>query len=179
MVAREVAIERGQPLEHVVVRVLPAPGHPELAIGAVGPWGVRVVNDGLARALGIAPATIDALASLELRQVARQQRAAGAPDPTGFAGDTVILVDEGMATGATARAAVAIARAGGAAKVVVAAAVASPETAERLEREVDALVVPMTPEPFVSVGYWYDRFPDISDGDVRRLLSPRHLLTVA
>jgi putative phosphoribosyl transferase len=166
----------GAPLDVLVVRKLGVPGRPELAMGAVaaagaGGRGVRVLNHGIIQALGISPLTLDAVTAVERRVVERRARLLR-PNlpPLDLSGKTVLLVDDGIATGATARAAVRVARAAGASRVVYAAPVGPTDAVEALARECDRVVVPLQPDPFLAVGHWYDSFEEVPEGAVRRLL---------
>jgi putative phosphoribosyl transferase len=175
-VAAQVARTLGAPLDVLVVRKLGVPGHAELAMGAVASGGVCVLNDGILSGLGITPETVEATRALERRQVeVRERLFRGERAPLDLRGRTAVLVDDGIATGATMRAAVAVARAAGARRVVVAAPVGAQETVRLLRREADAVIVPHQPEPFVAVGYWYEHFEEVLDGTVRRILESTRL----
>ena len=170
-VGYEVARALGGELDLMLVRKLGAPGQPELAMGAIASGGVRVLNPGVVATLGVDEAAIEAVAADEAEELRRRERAYRGERPwPGLAGRTVILVDDGIATGATMRAAVAAARAQGPAEIVVAAPVAPPDTVEQLRGEADAVVVPETPEPFYAIGQWYVAFPQLTDEEVRALL---------
>jgi putative phosphoribosyl transferase len=171
-VADRVAMAIDAPLDVIVVRKLGVPFQPELAMGAVGEGSVRVLDDDVVRAAGV---TQEELADVESRERAEVDRRArryrdGAP-PIPLSGRTAIVVDDGMATGATARAACLVARAHGAAHVVMAVPVASGHAMARLRQVSDALVVLEQPEPFFAVGLWYQRFDQTADGDVVSLLA--------
>jgi len=174
-VAAVVAEELDVPLDVLVVRKLGAPGHPELAMGAVGERGVRVVNDDVVRGLGV-PAEDFVEADLreraEVADRARRFRGAAAMTPLG--GRTALVVDDGVATGATMAAACEVARALGAASVVVAVPVASREALTRLRRAADEVVCLGAPEPFFGVGRWYRDFRPTSDDEVVALLAEAH-----
>lgn len=175
-VAAEVARALGAPLDVLIVRKLGVPGHEELAMGAVAAAGaagrsVRVLNHGIVQALGISALTLDTVTAVERRVVERRARLLRPGLPTlDLRGKTVVIVDDGIATGATARACVRVARAAGAARVVFAAPVGPEETVLALARECDRVVVPETPEPFGSVGNWYLAFDEVPEGAVRRML---------
>jgi predicted phosphoribosyltransferase len=156
----------------MVVRKLGLPGHQELAMGAVGPCGARVINHEVVRLLRIPAAVIDAAASREQEEVERRERSyrRGLP-PQPMAGRSVILVDDGLATGASMRAAVACARASGTKRVTVAVPTGAHDTCEELRREVDETVCLSEPEPFVAVGQHYEDFTSTSDEEVRDLLA--------
>jgi predicted phosphoribosyltransferase len=155
-----------------LVRKLGVPGHEELAMGAVASGGVRVINEDVVRSLGIPEAVIDRVASKELIELSRREQAyrGNRPEPE-IRGRTIILVDDGLATGSTMRAAVQALRTKQPAKIVVAVPIAAPETCDALAREVDEMVCAVTPEPFYAVGLWYDDFDQTSDDDVRALLA--------
>lgn len=170
-VAFEVARGLDAPLDLLLARKLGVPGEEELAMGAVAEGGLQVLNDELVEALAIPPAQIARAAAAAGHEIERQARAYRDDRPTPeLRGRTVILVDDGLATGATMRAAVGVARAMGAARVVVAAPVAARETAELLAPLVDELVVVEMPEPFGAIGLWYDDFGPVGDDEVRAIL---------
>ena len=170
-VAYEVAKALAAPLDVFVVRKLGVPGHEELAMGAIASGGIRIVNRDVVRSLGIDAATIDRVAMAEQAELERREAAyrSGRP-PLDVAGATVILVDDGLATGSTMRAAVAAIREQGPDKVVVAVPVAAPPTRDELAREVDEIVCVATPEPFLAVGRFYEDFDQTTDDEVHALL---------
>jgi predicted phosphoribosyltransferase len=171
-VAFEVARALGAPLDVFVVRKLGVPGHEELAMGAVATGGVRVLNDEIVHGLRIPESEIEAVAARELWEVARRERLyRGEQAPLGVQGKTVILVDDGLATGATMRAAVRALKQQHPARIVVAVPTASRDTSEALEAEADEVACVITPEPFLAVGYWYDDFAQTTDSEVRDLLA--------
>ena len=171
-VGYEVARELGAPLDVFLVRKLGVPGHEELAMGAVATGGVRVLNDHVVSALGIPDYVIDAVAVWEERELARRERLyRGERPPPDVRGRTVILVDDGLATGATMHAAVRALREQRPARIVVAVPTASPETCERLKEEVDDVICAVTPEPFYAVSLWYENFSQTTDEEVRDLLA--------
>lgn len=169
-VAYEVARALRAPLDVFVARKLGVPGHEELAMGAVA-TGVRVLKDEIVRGLEIPDDVIDAVTVWERRELARRERLyrgdCPAPD---VRGRTVILVDDGLATGASMHAAVAALRQQGPARIVVAVPTAARETCEALRAEVDDVVCAITPEPFHAVGLWYEDFSQTTDDEVRELL---------
>ncbi len=171
-VGYEVAHALGVMLDVFVVRKLGVPGHEELAMGAVATGGVRVINESVVSALGIPEDVIDAVAAQEQLELARRERLYrdGRPTPD-VQGKTVILVDDGLATGATMQAAVRALRQQHPARIVVAVPVAAPETCEAVQAEVDEVVCAMTPEPFLAVGFWYEDFSQPTDDEVRDLLA--------
>jgi len=171
-VAFEVARVLDAPLDVFLVRKLGVPGHEELALGAIAQGGVRVLNAEVVRSLDIAPDTIEAVAAREGEELARRERAyRDDRPPLEVAGRTVILVDDGLATGASMRAAVAALRAAAAARIVVAVPVAAPETCDAVRAEVDEIVCAVTPEPFYAVGFWYADFAQTTDAEVHDLLA--------
>jgi predicted phosphoribosyltransferase len=168
----EVARALGAPLDVFLVRKLGVPGHEELAMGAVATAGVRVLNDEIVRGLGISEREIDAVVARELHELTRRERLyRGDCPPPDVAGRTVILVDDGLATGATMRAAVAALRRQPQARIVIAVPTASPDTCEALKAEADDVVCAITPEPFFAVGHWYEDFTQTTDDEVRELLA--------
>lgn len=171
-VADEVARGLGAPLDVFVVRKLGVPGQEELAMGAIATGGVRVVNHDVVRALGLTPEMLEEAAAAEGRELDRRQRSyrGQRPEPV-IAGRTVILVDDGLATGSTMRAAVAALRLQGPGRLVVAVPVAALAVCAELGREVDEIVCGATPEPFLSVGRFYDDFRQTSDEEVRERLA--------
>jgi putative phosphoribosyl transferase len=173
-VADEVARALGAPLDVFVVRKLGVPGSEELAMGAVATGGVRVLNDQLVNRLGIPDHLIDAVAVREGQELARRERLYRGGRPLLDVRDrTVILVDDGLATGATMRAAIAALRQLYPARIVVAVPTASPETCEEMRAEVDDVICAITPEPFQAVGRWYQDFAQTTDEEVQDLLTRR------
>jgi erythromycin esterase-like protein/predicted phosphoribosyltransferase len=171
-VAYEVARALGAPLDVFVVRKLGVPGHEELAMGAVATGGVRILNDQIVNRLGIPQYIIDAVAAREQQELARRERLyRGGRPPPDVRGRTVILVDDGLATGATMRAAVMALRQLRPARIVVAVPTASPESCEELKAAADDVVCAVTPEPFLAVGHWYGDFSQTTDEEVRDLLT--------
>jgi predicted phosphoribosyltransferase len=168
----EVAQALRAPLDVFIVRKLGVPGHDELAMGAIATGGVRVLNDDVVISLELEPEVIDAVAAREEKELARRERiyrgARPAPD---VRGRTVIVVDDGLATGSTMRAAVAALRKQGPARIVVAVPVAAPETCEEFKIEVDETVCAATPRMFNGVGRWYEDFSQTTDDEVHELLA--------
>lgn len=170
-VAYEIAEALDAPLDIFVVRKLGMPGHPEYAMGAIASGGIRVVSDDVIRWHGISPAAIEAVAREELAELERREREYRRGRPmTDLRGRTVILVDDGLATGSTMRAAVQAVRAHAPARVVVAVPVGAPSTCEEFGDITDETVCARTPEPFSAVGLWYRDFSQTSDDEVRALL---------
>jgi predicted phosphoribosyltransferase len=171
-VAYEVARALGAPLDVFIVRKLGVPGYEELAMGAVATGGVRVLNDELVRALSIPDYVIDAITAWEREELARRERLyRGDRPPPDVQDRTVILVDDGLATGATMHAAIAALRQQQPARIVVAVPTGSPRTCDALRAEVDDVICAITPEPFHSVGLWYKDFSQTTDDEVRELLA--------
>jgi putative phosphoribosyl transferase len=170
-VAYEVARALGAPLDVFLVRKLGVPGRKELAFGAIATGGVRLLNADVVRGLRIPPEVIDQIAAAERAELERREREyrGNRPAPDVRA-RTVILVDDGLATGASMRAAVAALRQGHPARIVVAVPIAAPSTCEEFQDEVDEVVCARTPEPFYAVGLWYDDFSQTTDEEVRDLL---------
>lgn len=171
-VAYEVARALGAPLDVFVVRKLGVPGREELAMGAIASGGVRVIVPEVVRALGIGERDLDAVADAEYRELERRERLfRGDREPPDYAGRTVILVDDGLATGATMRAAVQALRELGPRRIVVAVPAGAAETCAELEQLADAVICAATPEPFQAVGLWYRDFTQTTDEEVRELLA--------
>ncbi len=173
-VAAEVARALHAPLDVLVVRKLGAPGSPELAVGAIASGGVRVVNPSLVRRLGISEQALEHVARVEGVELARRERAYRGDRPAlQLAGRTVVLVDDGLATGASMLAAVECARAAHPARLVVAVPVGAPEACDRISAAADDLVCLSAPAAFSAVGGHYRHFRQTSDEQVRRLLAGR------
>jgi predicted phosphoribosyltransferase len=171
-VGYEVARAHGAPLEVFLVRKLGVPGYQELAMGAVATGGVRVMNEEIVRGLGISEHEIDAGVAREVQELSRRERLyRGDRPPPDVGGRTVILVDDGLATGATMRAAIQALRQQQPARVVVAVPTASLDTCESLKAEADDVICAITPEPFFAVGHWYEDFTQTTDEEVRELLA--------
>ena len=173
-VGYEVARALSAPLDVFVVRKLGVPGYEELAMGAVATGGVRVLNDQLVERLGIPESLIDAVAARERQELARRERLyRGNRPPPDVRGRTVILVDDGLATGATMYAAIEALRQQNPARIVVAVPTASPETCEEMKTKADGVICAITPEPFHAVGRWYRDFSQTTDEEVGVLLAQR------
>jgi putative phosphoribosyl transferase len=171
-VAAHVAARLRAPLDILVVRKLGVPSHPELAMGAIGEEGARVLEPTVLRHAGITTkqlAAVEATERAEIQRRATRYRDGRAPVP--LEGRVVVIVDDGIATGSTARAAIQIARDRGAERVVLAVPVAAAETADELAQLVDELVCVTTPPHFVAVGQFYGNFAQVSDDEVASLLS--------
>jgi predicted phosphoribosyltransferase len=170
-VAYEVALALNAPLDIFLVRKLGVPGHEELAFGAIASGDVRVLNEEVVWRLDIPSEAIDAVAQRELLELERRERAYRGDHPVPEVRDrTAILVDDGLATGASMRAAVDGVRTKHPARIVVAVPTAAPETCEFFESQVDEVVCAITPEPFYGVGQWYQDFSQTTDEEVRKLL---------
>jgi putative phosphoribosyl transferase len=171
-VGAEVAKQLNAPLDVFVVRKLGLPDHPELAMGAIASGGVRVFNGEIVNALRIPDEVIDAVSAEELIELQRREKAyrAGLP-PLDVEGKTVIVVDDGVATGSTMLAAVSALRQLNAARIVVAAPVIAASTYSNLQQVADEVAAVMVPENFYAVGQWYEDFSQTSDEEVRGLLA--------
>src|SRR6202048_660385 len=171
-VAYEVAKRLRVPLDVFIVRKLGVPGFEELAVGAIASGGVRVLNEDVMRALPNANEIIESVTAKETKEVERREGSYrdGRPAPD-LRGRTVILVDDGLATGATMRAAVKALRQRGVAKIVVGVPVGAPEPCRDFEEEVDEMVCAVAPEWFQAVGQYYQDFSQTSDEEVRELIA--------
>jgi predicted phosphoribosyltransferase len=170
-VAFEVARALGAPLDVFLVRKLGVPGHEELAMGAIASGGVRVLNDAVFRALRLPEGEVERVAATERRELERRElEYRGDRPPLDVRGRTAILVDDGLATGSTMRAAVAALRRLGPSRVAVAVPVGAAETCEDFEGEADEAVCAHEPDPFYAVGMWYRDFSQTTDDEVRDLL---------
>ena len=173
-VAAEVARVLHAPLDVMIVRKLGAPGHEELAIGAIASGGIRVMNDEIVASLGLASGAVESIAARERTELERRMKAyRGARSWPDLTDRRVILVDDGVATGASMHAAISAVRAQKPSRLIVAVPVAPFETLARLRQAADQVVCLETPYPFGAVGTWYDSFPQLSDDEVRAVLSER------
>jgi erythromycin esterase-like protein/predicted phosphoribosyltransferase len=173
-VGHEVAQALNVPLDVFVVRKIGVPGHEELAMGAVASSGVRILNEQLIKQLRIPKHVVDKVTSQEMQELKRREALyRGGRPPPDLRGRTVILVDDGLATGASMQAAVQALRQLQPARIVVAVPTAAPDTCEALRSQVDEVICAITPEPFHAVGLWYQDFSQTSDSEVRDLLA-RH-----
>ncbi len=171
VVAAEIARWLEGPLDVVVARKLGAPGSPELAVGAVTADGERFLNDDIIRMLGVSQEYVESVTTLEMAEAKRREEWLRNFRPAVPLGDRVaILVDDGLATGATMRAAVRSVRRQRPAKLIVAAPVGSRDACATLSREADEVVCPYQPEPFGAVGFFYQRFDPVDDDEVKALL---------
>jgi len=170
-VAFEVAQVLHAPLDIFLVRKLGLPGHPEMAMGAIASGNVRVLNDDVVRKLRIPADVIDKVAAKERAELQRRERTYRGDRPArDVRGRTVILVDDGLATGSTMRAAISGLRQQGPARIVVAVPVGAPETCAEFQNEADEAICARTPEPFYAVGLWYQDFSQTTDAEVRDFL---------
>jgi predicted phosphoribosyltransferase len=175
-VGYEIARLLDAPLEVFIVRKIGVPGHPEVAMGAIASGGIQVLDGTLIRQLRVPPHAVDAVIAVEMQELARREERyhAGYAPPL-VRGRTVILVDDGLATGESMRAAMLAARKQQPARIVVAAPVGSRQAVGMLEAEADEVVCLRTPEPFGAVGLWYARFGQTTDDEVRELLGRANL----
>ena len=171
-VAYEVARQLDAPLDVFIVRKLGTPGHEELAMGAIASGGVKVLNQDIVQSLAIPESAIERVAEREQQELKRRERLyRGERAFPELTGRTVLLVDDGLATGATMRAAVKALKQQGAGRTVVAVPVAAPDTCDAFKDEVDEIVCAETPQPFYGVGMWYENFSQTSDEEVKDLLA--------
>ena len=167
----EVARSLRLPLDVFIVRKLGLPGHEELAMGAIATGGVRVLNDDVLNQIPIPQPVIDSVAGRELLELERRERSyRGSRPPLEVRGKTVIVIDDGLATGSTMKAAVRALKELQPQSIVVAVPVAAAQTCHEFRAEVDEVVCLRTPEPFRAVGLWYDDFPQTTDEEVHELL---------
>ncbi len=172
LVAHEIAKGLNVPLDVFVVRKLGAPGQEELAMGAIASGGVQVLDDDLIQQLEIDPEQLDRILQVERLELARRERLyRGGRQLPDLAGKTVILADDGLATGSTMRAALRAVRQLGPSRVVVAVPVAAVDAYEEFRAAADEVACLSTPEPFESVGSWYEDFTQTTDEEVKALLS--------
>ena len=170
-VAYEVAHALDAPLDIFLVRKLGVPGHEELAMGAIATGGVRVLNQDVVDYLKIPPRVIDAVAAKELQELKRREvKYRGDRSEPDVTGKTIILIDDGLATGSTIRAAAQALRQQAPARTVVAVPVSAPQTCDEYRIGVDEIICVVTPEPFLGVGQWYDDFSQTTDEEVHDLL---------
>jgi putative phosphoribosyl transferase len=167
----EIASALNAPLAVFVVRKLGVPGHRELAMGAIATGGIRILNDHVIRQLGIPAETIEEVAAREMKELERRERLYNGAHPVPpIAGHSAVLVDDGLATGATMRAAIHAVRLHKPTRVTVAVPVASPDTCLEMRDEADDVVCLTTPEQFKAVGSWYRHFDQTDDEEVEMLL---------
>lgn len=175
VVAYEVAMALRAPLDVFLVRKLGVPYQPELAMGAIAEGGVLLVNEEVVNYLSISKDTIDEVVNVELEELHRREKMyrnnGSSPQ---IAGHQIIVVDDGLATGATMKAAVKAIKSRNPKKIIVAIPVGAPQTCREIQQEVDELVCLMSPEPFSAVGNWFDNFDQTTDQEVRELLEKAH-----
>jgi len=170
-VGYEIARILNLPLDVFIVRKLGVPGEEELAMGAIASGGVRALNQSVIEQLDIPESVIDAVANREVHEVERRERLyRGDKPPIDVSNRIVILVDDGLATGSTMKAAVAALRRQHPAKIIVAVPTAPPDACDELRPNADEVICAVTPEPFFSVGLWYEHFEQTSDAEVSELL---------
>lgn len=180
-VAYEVAQALKTPLDIFVVRKLGVPGYEEYAMGAIASGGIRILNEQLIRSLNIPIDLVDEVTAIEFTELERRERLyRGARAPMDITGQTVIIVDDGLATGSTMRAAVKALRKKNPQKIVVAVPVGARETCDSFRNEVDTVAVcAITPEPFRAVGVWYRNFSQTTDAEVQQLLKKAEQIRAA
>lgn len=172
VVAWEIAKRLGLPLDVFVVRKLGAPGHEELAMGAIASQGTQVLNRDIIEKLNISEERIEEEILTELAELDRREMYYRSErKPVAFAGKHVMLIDDGLATGATLKAAVLAIRELGPRKITVAVPVGASDSCLEIEQEVDEMICPFRPEPFRAVGHWYGEFQPTEDDEVKNLLS--------
>lgn len=171
-VAAEIAKQTGLPLDIITVRKIGVPGNEELAMGAIGSGGVRVLNPALIAQLGVSSTAVEKVIQRETRELERREILyRNERPPPQIAGRTVIVVDDGIATGSTMSASIRVLRQLKAGRIIVAVPVAPKDTIQRLQNEADAVVCALEPEPFYAVGIWYDNFSQTTDEEVRTILA--------
>lgn len=171
----EIAKALHAPLDIFLVRKLGAPGHKEFAMGALAENGVRFIDRQTIHELGISEAVIEQITSEEQQELERRQQLyRGQKPPLEIAGRIVIIVDDGLATGSTMKAAIQAIRKQHPQKILVAVPVGAADTCKELKQLADEVICLMTPEPFYAVGLWYRSFPQLSDADVITLLAKEH-----
>lgn len=170
-VGYEVATRIGVPLDLLVVRKLGVPGHEELAMGAIASGGIQVIDQRIVSGLGISRAAFDSVVKAERAELERRESAFRRGRPAvDVRGKTIILVDDGLATGASMTAAVEGLRSRDPASIIVAVPIAPPDTCETLGERADEMLCLVTPDPMYAVGYWYEDFTQTTDAEVRELL---------
>lgn len=170
-VAYEVARELNAPLDVFLVRKLGVPGHEELAMGAIATGGTRILNDDVVTSLNLSDEAINRVAAKEQQELERREQAyRGGRPPLEMSDRTVLLVDDGLATGATMRAAAVALQKLQPKQVIAAVPVAASETCNEFRMQVDDIICAETPQPFYAVGLWYNNFSQTTDQEVRELL---------
>ena len=175
-VAAEISKALGKPFDLLIVRKLGVPGHEEFAMGAIAAGGVRVLDGNIVSQLGLSQAEVESVIRREIRELERREQIyRGTRDRPDIAGRTVIVVDDGVATGSTMSAAIRLLRQQQAGRIIVAVPVAPHDTVERLREEADEVVVALEPEPFEAVGRWYEDFSQTTDEEVQALVRGNRL----
>ncbi|QIP15079.1 phosphoribosyltransferase [Spirosoma aureum] len=170
-VAYEVAIRLHCPLDVFIVRKLGFPTLPELAMGAIASGGLLVLNESLIRSKGISQEAIAQVVKVESQELVRREREYRAGKPSQIInGKTIFLIDDGLATGASMKAALLAVKQQNPTQLIIAVPVATEQSCDELRREADLVICARTPEPFYSVGYWYDDFSQTTDYEVHNLL---------
>jgi putative phosphoribosyl transferase len=170
-VANAVAVALNAPLDILLVRKLGVPGQEELAMGAIASNGIQILNDAIIQYMGIPESVVEAVIKRETQELRRREREyRGVRPPVEIPGKTVIVVDDGLATGSTMKAAIAALRRQNPSRIVVAVPTASPETCHELKSTADEIVCAITPEPFYAVGFSYEDFEQTTDSEVRALI---------
>jgi len=170
-VANAVAVALNAPLDMILVRKLGVPGQEELAMGAIASNGIQILNDPIIQYMGIPESEVEAVIKRETQELRRREREyRGVRPSVEIPGKTVIVVDDGLATGSTMKAAIAALRSQNPARIVVAVPTASPETCQELKSTADEIVCAITPEPFYAVGFSYEDFEQTTDSEVRALI---------
>jgi len=170
-VAYAVAIALNAPLDILLVRKLGVPGQDELAMGAIASNGILILNNSVIQRLGIPESVVEAVTKRETKELhRREQDYRGVRPPVDIPGKTVIVIDDGLATGSTMKAAIAALRRQNPAKIIAAVPTASPETCEELKSAADEIVCAIMPEPFYAVGFSYEDFEQTTDAEVRELI---------
>ncbi len=173
-VAHEIATELGLPFDILVVRKLGVPFQPELAFGAIASGDFRVINDDVLELAGVSEAMMESVVDRQQRELRRREKLyRGGQQPPRWEGRTVVIVDDGLATGATMSVAVEAIRAQNPEAVIAAVPLGAPRSCAKLDAKVDELVCLQSPDPFYGVGAWYDNFGETTDDEVRRLLQER------
>jgi len=170
-VANAVAVALNAPLDMILVRKLGVPGQEELAMGAIASNGIQILNDPIIQYMGIPESEVEAVIKRETQELRRREREyRGVRPPVEIPGKIVIVVDDGLATGSTMKAAIAALRSQNPARIIVAVPTASPETCQELKSTADEIVCAITPEPFYAVGFSYEDFEQTTDSEVRALI---------
>lgn len=174
-IAYEIAAALRAPLDVLVVRKLGTPGQEELAVGAIGSGGVLVLNDDIVAGIGLEPEEIEAIAARESIELERREHLyRGARPPLNVRGRTIIVADDGLATGATMSAAIQVLRRQAVSAIIVSVPIGAPETCVEIAKQSDALLCAYVPRRLLAIGNWYEDFAATSDEEVRELLAAAH-----